>query len=196
MTDPKPSQAAPRRAATSSRPRPSRRPAAGLAGLGLASNAHAAGSDTIKVGLIGCGGRGTGAAEQSIAVRRRQRQARRHGRRVPGPARRLPRATSRTQARRQGRRRRRPLLRRLRRLQEGDRQRRRPRDPGHAAGLPPDAPGRGRRGGQARLHREAGRRRRARHPQGPGRRRGGQEEEASPSSPAPSAGTRPATSRA
>ncbi len=32
-------------------------------GLGLLTNAHAAGSDTIKVGLIGCGGRGTGAAE-------------------------------------------------------------------------------------------------------------------------------------
>jgi predicted dehydrogenase len=32
-------------------------------GAGLASSAHAAGSDVIKVGLIGCGGRGTGAAE-------------------------------------------------------------------------------------------------------------------------------------
>jgi predicted dehydrogenase len=32
-------------------------------GLGLMTNAHAAGSDTIKVGLIGCGGRGRGAAE-------------------------------------------------------------------------------------------------------------------------------------
>ena len=29
-------------------------------------NAHAQGSDVIKVGLVGCGGRGTGAAEQSI----------------------------------------------------------------------------------------------------------------------------------
>lgn len=36
---------------------------AAAAGLGLLSNAHAAGNDTIKVGLIGCGGRGTGAAE-------------------------------------------------------------------------------------------------------------------------------------
>ena len=33
---------------------------------GAFSNAHAAGSDVIKVGLVGCGGRGTGAAEQSI----------------------------------------------------------------------------------------------------------------------------------
>ena len=32
-------------------------------GMGMLSNAHAAGSDTIKVGLIGCGGRGSGAAE-------------------------------------------------------------------------------------------------------------------------------------
>ena len=32
-------------------------------GLGMMGNAHAAGSDTIKVGLIGCGGRGSGAAE-------------------------------------------------------------------------------------------------------------------------------------
>ena len=34
--------------------------------LGAFSNAFAAGSDVIKVGLVGCGGRGTGAAEQSI----------------------------------------------------------------------------------------------------------------------------------
>ncbi len=33
------------------------------AGLSLAPNAHAAGADTIKVGLIGCGGRGSGAVE-------------------------------------------------------------------------------------------------------------------------------------
>src|SRR5271170_7942326 len=32
-------------------------------GLGMMSNAHAAGSDTIKVGLVGCGGRGSGAAD-------------------------------------------------------------------------------------------------------------------------------------
>jgi myo-inositol 2-dehydrogenase / D-chiro-inositol 1-dehydrogenase len=39
---------------------------AAAANLGAMSSVHAAGSDTIKVGLIGCGGRGTGAAEQSI----------------------------------------------------------------------------------------------------------------------------------
>ena len=33
------------------------------AGLALMPNAHAAGADTIKVGLVGCGGRGTGAVE-------------------------------------------------------------------------------------------------------------------------------------
>jgi hypothetical protein len=31
----------------------------------LAPAAYAAGSDTLKVGLIGCGGRGTGAVDQS-----------------------------------------------------------------------------------------------------------------------------------
>ena len=49
-------------------PPPSRRDflqssTAAAVGLGLLGNAHAAGSDAIKVGLIGCGGRGTGAAE-------------------------------------------------------------------------------------------------------------------------------------
>ncbi len=33
--------------------------------VNAAPNVHAAGSDVIKVGLIGCGGRGTGAAEQA-----------------------------------------------------------------------------------------------------------------------------------
>ncbi len=31
-------------------------------------NAHAAGSDSMRVGLIGCGGRGTGAAEQALTA--------------------------------------------------------------------------------------------------------------------------------
>src|SRR5438105_8928841 len=34
--------------------------------LGLVPNVHAAGDDLIKVGLIGCGGRGCGAAEQAV----------------------------------------------------------------------------------------------------------------------------------
>ncbi len=37
-----------------------------VAHLGTVPNAFAAGGDVIKVGLVGCGGRGTGAAEQSI----------------------------------------------------------------------------------------------------------------------------------
>jgi myo-inositol 2-dehydrogenase/D-chiro-inositol 1-dehydrogenase len=43
--------------------------AAGIAGaatLGVARNAHAAGNEVIRIGLIGCGGRGTGAAGQSM----------------------------------------------------------------------------------------------------------------------------------
>jgi predicted dehydrogenase len=34
--------------------------------LGFASGVHAGGSDTLRVGLIGCGGRGTGAAGQAL----------------------------------------------------------------------------------------------------------------------------------
>src|SRR5438093_5613141 len=40
--------------------------AAVAAGLSLVQNAHAAGSDEIKVGLIGCGGRGSGAADNVL----------------------------------------------------------------------------------------------------------------------------------
>ncbi len=40
---------------------------AGLALAGAASHAHAAGSDEIKIGLIGCGGRGSGAAGQALS---------------------------------------------------------------------------------------------------------------------------------
>jgi len=47
--------------------------AAGVAGaananLASLSNVHAAGSDVIRVGLIGCGGRGTGAATQALTA--------------------------------------------------------------------------------------------------------------------------------
>jgi len=38
----------------------------GGAGLALARGAHAAGSDVIRMALIGCGGRGTGAAVQAL----------------------------------------------------------------------------------------------------------------------------------
>src|SRR5262245_24758526 len=40
--------------------------AALAANLTITQNAHAAGSDVLKVGLIGCGGRGTGAASQAL----------------------------------------------------------------------------------------------------------------------------------
>ncbi|HBO43437.1 MAG TPA: oxidoreductase, partial [Planctomycetaceae bacterium] len=40
--------------------------AATLGGLSLARGAHAAGSDVIRVGLVGCHGRGAGAAHQAM----------------------------------------------------------------------------------------------------------------------------------
>src|SRR5579885_40779 len=45
------------------------RTAAGLSllgGLGIERSAYAAGDDTIKLALIGCGGRGSGAADQAL----------------------------------------------------------------------------------------------------------------------------------
>ena len=39
-----------------------------VSGLSIARAAHPAGSDTIKVGLIGCGGRGTGAARDALTA--------------------------------------------------------------------------------------------------------------------------------
>src|SRR5260370_36022002 len=58
MTEPTPSTA------TSAARRDFLKPStAATVGLGLLPNAHAAGSDTIRVGLVGCGGRGSGAAE-------------------------------------------------------------------------------------------------------------------------------------
>ena len=37
-----------------------------LAAAAIMSRAHAAGGDTLKVGWIGCGSRGTGAAKQAL----------------------------------------------------------------------------------------------------------------------------------
>ncbi len=42
--------------------------AGAAAGLSLAGSAHAAGSDVIKIGLIGCGGRGSGAAVNALGA--------------------------------------------------------------------------------------------------------------------------------
>ena len=58
--------------------------AGSLATLALAPRVHAAGSDVLKVGLIGCGGRGTGAASQALKADSK-RQAVGDGRRVRGP---------------------------------------------------------------------------------------------------------------
>jgi predicted dehydrogenase len=53
-------------------PRPSRRDflktAAAAGTLAAVPNVHAAGSDVLRVGLIGCGDRGTGAAEQALCA--------------------------------------------------------------------------------------------------------------------------------
>src|SRR6266542_43018 len=38
-----------------------------LGGLTLERSAYAAGSDTLRIALIGCGGRGSGAADQALA---------------------------------------------------------------------------------------------------------------------------------
>ena len=38
--------------------------------LGIARSAHAAGSDVLKIALIGCGGRGTGAAANCLNVQK------------------------------------------------------------------------------------------------------------------------------
>src|SRR5262245_59584335 len=55
---------------SASRPRPSRRAflatSAAAAAVLAAPAVHAAGGDTLKIGLIGCGGRGTGAARQAL----------------------------------------------------------------------------------------------------------------------------------
>src|SRR5271157_1425886 len=40
--------------------------AAALTGLGIARSAHAAGKQEIKIGMIGCGGRCSGAANESL----------------------------------------------------------------------------------------------------------------------------------
>ena len=41
---------------------------AAISGLGVTRSAHAAGSDLIKVALVGCGGRGRGALQQRLEV--------------------------------------------------------------------------------------------------------------------------------
>ena len=50
----------------SSLPARPRRATALAGGLGLARSAYAAGSDVVRIGLVGCGGRGTGAAVNAL----------------------------------------------------------------------------------------------------------------------------------
>ena len=125
---------------------------------------HAAGSDLLRVGLVGCGDRGTGAATPG-ARRRSQCPARRHGRCLRGSAAAEPGPLEAgREGRVEGRCRSRSPLRGLRRLPEAPRERRRRGLALHAAALPAHAsPGRG-RGRQARLRGEAGRRRCPRRP--------------------------------
>src|SRR5260221_5522267 len=40
--------------------------AAAAASMALLPGAHAAGDETLRIGLVGCGGRGTGAAKQAL----------------------------------------------------------------------------------------------------------------------------------
>ena len=149
--------------------------AAAYGALSLARGVHAAGSDVIKVGLIGCGGRGSGAAANAMNAGKDVRlvaMADVFAERIEDS-----RAAAEEDVSRAGGRRRRPLLRRLRRLPEGDPERRgRGADRLHVA-LPPHLPEGRRRRRQARLLREAARHRRARREDGDGRLRGGQEEE-------------------
>jgi len=42
--------------------------ATALAGFSIATRAYGAGNETLRVGLIGCGGRGTGAAAQALST--------------------------------------------------------------------------------------------------------------------------------
>ena len=155
--------------------------AAAAAGAALTSTvartAHAAGSDEIRFVLIGCGGRGTGAADE-YHEHQRQCQTGRRGRSVRDKAAtQLAARLSKGKYQGQGRRTRGPDLRRARWLQEGDRCRLR-------SGRDRDPPGiqaaairvRGQQG-QAHLHGEAGRLRCARRPAGARLGRGIEEEE-------------------
>ena len=131
------------------------------AALPLRIPAAAAGSDTIRVGVIGCGGRGTGAAIDCLTQHQRRRGGR-LGRPVPRPVGKLAcrncAALSQTGSGRP-----RNLFHRFRRFFQGpERSGDQPGDSGHPPSFPPRSPEGRRRRRQARLHGEARRR-------GPGR---------------------------
>ena len=153
--------------------------AALVGGLSLARSAHAAGSEVVRIGLVGCGGRGTGAAVNAL------KNAAKANVKLVAMADafsdRLESSLRNIQAELQGP----PMVDvpperqfvGLDAYQKAARCRR-----GHGAvvrpaGLPPRAVRGRRQGRQARLHGEAGGHRRPRHPPHPGRQRRGQEEE-------------------
>ena len=146
------------------------------AGLSIARSAHAAGDDTIKIALIGCGGRGTGAANNALRTKGNVKLDR-DGRRLRRSAGREPQRSEGREARSD----RRPqgaAIRRFRCLSKGDRCRSRPGDPGHASRFSPDPFRSRRQGRQTRLHGKAGGRRPGRRAERAGLGRGGTQEEA------------------
>ena len=64
--------------------------AAVSASAGMAiPHVHAAENNTIQIALIGCGGRGTGAADNALIHQKGPHQTGGHGRRFPAPAQRI-----------------------------------------------------------------------------------------------------------
>ena len=128
-----------------------------LAGVAIPKHVYAASENTIRLALVGCGGRGTGAADNALSV-------------TTGPTKLVAMAdvfqdrlspsyhSLKHMHKRQGRRPARPPVPRLRRLQEGDGlpAARRRGHPGDAAGLPLGPFHLRDRQGRERLHGEAG----------------------------------------
>ena len=155
--------------------------AAGIAlvgGLDIARTAYAAGSDELKIALIGCGARGTGAVIDCLTSCENIRLV------ALGDAFKEPpsglwsgcgktEAMIETKRRHEDRRSRRPHFHRARRLPEGDRRRSRHGLFRHPARLPARALCGGRRGGQARLLGETDLRQRPRLPPGDGNEQSG-----------------------
>ena len=132
-------------------------------------------TNALKVGLVGCGGRGSGAAAQALTRRPQQRtDGRRRYRRGHRPAGGDP-AEGQHAVRGAGEDR--PRLLRAGCVREGHQQRRRRGAARDAPGLPAAAPDRGGERQQARLLRKALRDRFARRARGPGGAEAGADEE-------------------
>ena len=148
----------------------------------MTTGAYAAGSDEIKVGIIGCGGRGTGAGTNVLRAAKGVKiwaLGDAFEDRVKGAQRNLENESKDkdiaglgNSVEVNGR-----VFTGLDALQEGHRLRRELHHPRHPAGLPPAAHRGDDQRRQEPLHREARRRRCPRHPQGAGRLRGRQEEQ-------------------